>query len=75
VPADRQPETGSIGQVGRRPSPPLVPLLSGTMWIIVGIAMFVVLTAGWRFIVGGVCIGVGLLFVRGGLVAIVRRSR
>lgn len=45
------------------------------MWIAVGIIMMVSLSAGWRFLVGAVCIGVGLLFVRGGLAAIVRQSR
>jgi hypothetical protein len=64
----------SPGQVGRRPPNPVVPLLTGVMWIIVGVVIVVWFDAGWRFVVGFVCIGVGGLFVRGGLAALIRRS-
>ena len=54
---------------------PAVPLFSGIMWIVVGVVILVGFTAGWKWIVGIVCIGVGLLFVRGGLAAYVRQHR
>jgi hypothetical protein len=63
------------GQVGRRPPAPAVPLLSGAMWIVVGIVMLFAFTASWKWIVGIVCIGVGLLFLRGGLAAYLRQHR
>jgi hypothetical protein len=53
----------------------MVPLITGVMWITVGVVIFATFTAGWKYLVGGVCIGVGGLFVRGGLAAIVRRGR
>jgi len=52
-----------------------VPLASGLMWIVIGIVMMVTFSASWRFVVGAVCIGIGALFVRGGLAAYVRQSR
>jgi hypothetical protein len=63
------------GQVGRRPPVPGVPIMTGLMWIIVGVVILVWFTAGWKWAVGIVCIGVGLLFLRGGLVAYVRQRR
>jgi hypothetical protein len=54
---------------------PAVPILSGVMWIVVGIVIIVGFTAAWKFAVGIVCIGVGLLFLRGGLAAYVRQHR
>jgi hypothetical protein len=63
------------GQVGRRPPVPAVPLFSGVMWIVVGVVILVGFTAGWKWIVGILCIGVGLLFVRGGLAAYLRQHR
>jgi hypothetical protein len=44
------------------------------MWVIVGVAILVGFHAGWKWAVGLVCIGIGLLFMRGGLVAVVRRD-
>jgi hypothetical protein len=64
-----------LGQVGRRPPVPAVPIMSGLMWIIVGVAIFIAFTASWKWAVGIVCIGVGLLFLRGGLAAYVRQRR
>ena len=63
------------GQVGRRPPNPMVPIVSGVMWIVIGVIMMTSFTASWRYVVGAVCIGVGLLFVRGGLAAFIRQSR
>ena len=50
-------------------------MLAGIMWIVVGIIVLTTFTAGWRFVVGAVSIGVGLLFVRGALTAFARRDR
>lgn len=63
------------GQVGRRPPVPAVPIMSGLMWIVVGVVVLIWFTAGWKWAVGIVCIGVGLLFLRGGLAAYVRQRR
>jgi hypothetical protein len=54
---------------------PAVPIMSGLMWIVVGLVVLIGFTAGWKWAVGIVCIGVGLLFLRGGLVAYVRQRR
>jgi hypothetical protein len=75
APFDTRVDTNAIGQVGRRPGSPSMPLIIGVMWVAVGVVILVTFTASWRFIVGIVCIGVGGLFIRGGLAAIVRRSR
>jgi len=61
-------------QVGRRPPQPLVPIVSGVMWIVVGIVVLVRFTAGWRYVVGIVAIGIGLLFLRGGAAALARQA-
>lgn len=53
----------------------MVPIVSGVMWIVIGVIMMTSFTASWRYVVGAVCIGVGLLFVRGGLAAFIRQSR
>ncbi|HKA03804.1 MAG TPA: hypothetical protein VKD67_05725 [Acidimicrobiales bacterium] len=63
------------GQVGRRPPLPAVPIMSGLMWVVVGVVILVAFTASWKWIVGIVCIGVGLLFLRGGLAAYLRQHR
>jgi len=73
-PLGRPIDPNAPGQVGRRPPNPFIPVVSGLMWIVVGIVMMIVFSAGWRFIAGAVCIGVGLLFARGGLAAAVRQS-
>jgi hypothetical protein len=73
--AAARPAPGAPGQVGRRPPNPFVPMLAGIMWIVVGIIVLTTFTAGWRFVVGAVSIGVGLLFVRGALTALARRDR
>jgi hypothetical protein len=74
-PRKRRSDPPPLGQVGRRPPQPAVPLLSGVMWIVVGIVIIVAFTAGWKYVAGIVCIGIGILFLRGGLVALARRDR
>jgi len=54
---------------------PAVPVLTGLMWVCVGVVIMVWFTAGWKWIVGSVCVGIGLLFLRGGLAAYVRQHR
>ena len=68
----RRPVVGQ--QVGRRPPNPYVPMLTGAMWVVVGVIIVVSLTADWRWVAGIVCIGVGLLFLRGGVVALIRQD-
>lgn len=62
------------GPVGRRPPQPLVPLATGLMWIIVGVVILIWLTASWKYVAGIVAIGIGVLFARGGLAALIRQS-
>jgi hypothetical protein len=44
------------------------------MWIIVGVVILIWLTASWKYVVGIVAIGIGVLFARGGLAALVRQA-
>jgi hypothetical protein len=44
------------------------------MWIIVGIVALATFKASWKYVVGIFAIGVGLLFLRGGVVALVRQD-
>lgn len=66
------PLTGS--QVGRRPPQPVIPVITGLMWIAVGIVALVTFTASWKTIAGVVAIGVGVLFLRGGIMAFARQG-
>jgi len=62
-------------QVGRRPPNPTVPLLSGLMWLVVGLVMLFAFTASWHIAVGIACIGVGGFFLRGAIIAARRQTR
>ena len=62
-------------QVGRRPPNIVVVLLTGVMWVAVGVIMLLGLTTGWKWAVGLFSIGVGVLFLRGFVVAVLRRDR
>jgi hypothetical protein len=62
-------------KVGRRPPQPIVPIASGLMWIGVGVVAFVSFSSGFKFVVGIFAVGVGLLFLRGGLTAALVRQR
>ena len=44
------------------------------MWVVVGIVVLVAFDATWKYVVGLVAIGVGVLFLRGGLTAVVRQD-
>jgi ABC-type siderophore export system fused ATPase/permease subunit len=52
----------------------VVPILAGAMWVVVGVVALLTFSASWRYVVGIVAIGVGLLFLRGGLTALVRQD-
>jgi hypothetical protein len=45
------------------------------MWIAIGIIMMITFSASWRYVVGAVCVGIGVLFVRGALAAYLRQSK
>ena len=62
------------GQVGRRPSRPGVLGLIGIMWIVVGVVELFVLDASWRFVPAIVCVGIGLFFLRGAFVSVLRQD-
>jgi hypothetical protein len=62
-------------EIGRRPSSPAFLLLVAIMWIAVGVIAIISLTASWRLVPGIVCIGVGLLFLRGAGATVIRRDR
>ena len=72
----RPPDTPAPppGQVGRRPSRPGFLLAVGGAWIVVGVVILTTLDAGWRIIPGVVAIGIGLFFVRGAAVTVLRRE-
>ena len=67
--------SNDLPQIGRRPPNPSVPMLSGLMWVVVGVVILVAFRASWHVVVGIVCIGIGALFVRGGVVAARRQTR
>jgi hypothetical protein len=50
-------------------------MVTGVMWIVVGIVMMATFTASWKFVVGAVCIGIGGLFLRGGLASFIRQNK
>jgi hypothetical protein len=62
-------------EIGRRPSSPAFLVLVAAMWIAVGVIAILSLTASWRLVPGIVCIGIGLLFLRGAGATVVRRDR
>ena len=64
----------TASQVGRRPPRPVIPVITGLMWIAVGIVALATFTSSWKVIVGVVAIGIGALFLRGGIVAFARQG-
>ena len=61
-------------QVGRRPSPPALLFVVSLSWIATGVVALVALTASWKLIPGIVFIGIGLMYLRGALTTVARRS-
>jgi hypothetical protein len=61
-------------QVGRRPSPPALLFVVAAMWITTGIVAIVALSASWKLVPGIVFIGIGLMYLRGALTTVARRS-
>jgi len=62
------------GQVGRRPSSAGFLLLVSIMWVGVGVIILITVHWKWRLIPAIVAIGIGLLFLRGLAVTVVRRT-
>ena len=73
-PGARAAPSAGVGQPGRHPSRPGFLLLVALLWIVVGVVVLTSLDASWKFIPGVVSIGIGLLFLRGALATIARRS-
>ena len=70
-----RPPVGDLTpQVGRRPSPPALLFVVSLSWIATGIVALVALTASWKLIPGIVFIGIGLMYLRGALTTVARRS-
>ncbi len=63
-----------VGQVGKRPSPPLFLLAVAVAWIVCGIAAFFIFKQTWRIVVGVVFIGMGLYWLRGALATVARHE-
>jgi tellurite resistance protein TehA-like permease len=70
----RKKKADAPPQVGRRPSSPAYLAVVGVMWVAVGVIDIVRLKAGWRIAVGIVFIGIGLFFLRGAAMTVVRRD-
>ncbi len=63
-----------VGQVGKRPSPPIFLLLVGFAWIICGIVALFLFKPSWRIVVGVVFIGIGLFWMRGAMATYARHE-
>jgi hypothetical protein len=72
-PKKKDPNAGSP-QIGRRPSNPSFLALVGLMWVVAGVAALLKLRAGWKIAVGIVFIGIGLFYLRGAAMTVVRRE-
>jgi hypothetical protein len=63
-----------LPQVGKRPSPPALLLVIGAIWVVAGIVMIFALRSSWKLVPVVVSIGIGLLYVRGGITALARHA-
>jgi hypothetical protein len=63
-----------MGQVGKRPSPPIFLLLVGFAWIICGVVALFVIKQAWRIAIGVVFIGIGLFWMRGAMATYARHE-
>jgi hypothetical protein len=63
-----------VGQVGKRPSPPIFLLLIGFAWIICGVFALFLFKPSWRIVVGVVFIGIGLFWMRGAMATYARHD-
>ena len=61
-------------QPGKRPSNPAFLSLLALVWIACGVYAIVALSASWKLIPGIFFIGVGILFLRGAAVTVIRRQ-
>jgi hypothetical protein len=70
----RSPEAKPVPQVGKRPSPPALLFAIGAIWVAVGIVLVFTLHSGWKLVPVVVSIGIGALYLRGGITALARRA-
>jgi hypothetical protein len=61
-------------QVGRRPSNPAFLLLLGVVWVVCAVVAATGLHTSWRLIPTIGFAGIGLYFLRGGAVTLIRRG-
>ena len=69
-PADAKP----VPQVGKRPSPPALLFAIGAIWVAAGIVLVFALHSSWKLVPVVVSIGIGVLYLRGGITALARRA-
>lgn len=62
------------GQVGKRPSSPRFLGLVALVWIGCGIGALVILHSSWKIVVGIAFIGVGLFYLRGAAMTVLRHE-
>ena len=73
-PKGPQPAAERPVQPGKRPSNPVFLFVVGLVWIACGVYALVALDASWKVIPGIFFIGVGILFLRGAAVTVIRRD-
>ncbi|MBV8160651.1 MAG: hypothetical protein JO265_06975 [Acidimicrobiia bacterium] len=61
-------------QPGKRPSRPGFLLVLAVAWIACGVYALIALKASWKIVPGVFFIGLGVLFLRGAAVTVIRRS-
>lgn len=61
-------------QVGRRPSSPFFLLILGAAWVACAVVALVGLHTGWRLVPTIGFAGIGLYFLRGAAVTLIRRE-
>ncbi len=61
-------------QVGRRRTDPRFLAVVAVAWLAAGVAMLLMLHAGWRLVPAVFSFGVGLLYLRGAAGSFLRRS-
>jgi hypothetical protein len=74
APQQRRNVPERVVQPGKRPSNPAFLGLLGLVWIACGVYAIVALSASWKLIPGIFFIGVGILFLRGTAMTLIRRE-
>jgi len=70
----REPAAERPVQPGKRPSNPAFLVLLALVWIACGVYAIAALSASWKLIPGIFFIGVGILFLRGAAMTVIRRA-